>query len=104
MKVCVMGGAGKMAQGAVRESVEDDEVEQPLLAEVVDFPAPLGTRTCFSTFTVGFLSAVTALLFGRGVIRERCASGGEACIPPEAYSAECDRRDIRVDSTLTCAY
>ena len=33
MKVCVMGGAGKMAQGAVREFVENDEVEALLLAD-----------------------------------------------------------------------
>jgi lysine 6-dehydrogenase len=33
VKVCVMGGAGKMAQGAVREFVENDEVETLLLAD-----------------------------------------------------------------------
>ncbi len=71
--------------------------------ESIQHPYPPWDMSC-GAFTVGFLSAVTVLLLGRGVITERGAFGGEACIPPEAYFAECNRRDIHVDATLTCAY
>jgi lysine 6-dehydrogenase len=71
--------------------------------ESVQHPYPPWGMSC-GAFTVGFLSAVTVLLLGRGDITTRGACGGEACIPPEAYFAECNRRDIHVDATLTCAY
>jgi saccharopine dehydrogenase-like NADP-dependent oxidoreductase len=71
--------------------------------ESIQHPYPAWGMSC-GAFTVGFLSAVTVLLLGRGVITERGAFGGEACIPPEAYFAECNRRDIHVDVAQTCAY
>ena len=170
-----MGGAGRMALGAVREFVEHDEVEELVLAdagvaalrdrvealdsskvsqavvdatdqagmvaalekaaaegltppppddhkvlrvdvrgtkdgqmldhrlESIQHPYPAWGMSC-GAFTVGFLSAVTVPLLGRGVIEARGAFGGEACIPPEAYFAECNRRDIHVDVAQTCSY
>ena len=81
---------------------KDGQVQDYRL-ESIQHPYPPWGMSC-GAFTVGFLSAVTVLLLGRGVIAERGAFGGEACIPPEAYFAECNRRDIHVDATLTCAY
>ena len=34
MNVCVVGGAGKMAEAAIRDLVESDEVEHVLLADM----------------------------------------------------------------------
>ena len=82
--------------------VKDGQVQDYRL-ESIQHPYPPWEMTC-GAFTVGFLSAVTVLLLGRGVVSERGAFGGEACIPPEAYFAECNRRGIHVDATLTCAY
>lgn len=81
---------------------KDGQVQDYRL-ESIQHPYPAWGMSC-GAFTVGFLSAVTVLLLGRGVVTERGAFGGEACIPPEAYFAECNRRDIHVDATLTCAY
>jgi saccharopine dehydrogenase-like NADP-dependent oxidoreductase len=71
--------------------------------ESIQHPYPPWGMSC-GAFTVGFLSAVTVLLLGRGVIERRGAFGGEACIPPDAYFAECNRRDIHVDVARTCSY
>ena len=81
---------------------KDGQVQDYRL-ESIQHPYPPWGMSC-GAFTVGFLSAVTVLLLGRGVIEQRGAFGGEACIPPEAYFAECNRRGIHVDATLTCAY
>jgi lysine 6-dehydrogenase len=80
----------------------DGQVQDYRLESIQHPYAPWG-MSC-GAFTVGFLSAVTVLLLGRGDITTRGACGGEACIPPEAYFAECNRRDIHVDTTLTCSY
>jgi hypothetical protein len=69
----------------------------------VQHPYPPWGQSC-TAFTVGFLSAITVLLLGRGVIDRRGAFGGEACIPPEEYFAECNRRDIHVDVSLSRSY
>jgi lysine 6-dehydrogenase len=71
--------------------------------ESIQHPYPAWGMSC-GAFTVGFLSAVTVLLLGRGAIDTRGALGGEACIPPEVYFAECNRRDIHVDVTQACSY
>jgi len=34
MKICVVGGAGKMAEAASRDLVESDEVEQIVLCDL----------------------------------------------------------------------
>ena len=69
----------------------------------VQHPYPPWGQSC-TAFTVGFLSAITVLLLGRGVIDRRGAFGGEACISPEEYFAECNRRDIHVDVSLSRSY
>jgi saccharopine dehydrogenase-like NADP-dependent oxidoreductase len=71
--------------------------------ESIQHPYPPWGLSC-GAFTVGFLAAVAVLLLGRGVIERRGAFGGEACIPPEAYFAECNRRDIHVDVTEARSY
>jgi saccharopine dehydrogenase-like NADP-dependent oxidoreductase len=76
---------------------------QDFRLESIQHPYPEWGMSC-GAFTVGFLSAVTVLLLGRGVITGRGAFGGEACIPPEAYLAECNRRGLHVDVMQTCSY
>jgi saccharopine dehydrogenase-like NADP-dependent oxidoreductase len=81
---------------------KDGQVQHYRL-DSIQHPYPQWGQSC-TAFTVGFLSAVTVLLLGRGVIERRGAFGGEACIPPERYFAECNRRDIHVEVSLTCSY
>ena len=57
-----------------------------------------------STFTVGYPAAVTARLLGRGAIARRGAFGSEACIPPEVYFAELNKRGIHVTATQSVVY
>jgi lysine 6-dehydrogenase len=57
-----------------------------------------------STFTVGYPAAITARLLGRGAIERRGAFGSEACVPPETYFAELNKRGIHVAARQQVAY
>lgn len=57
-----------------------------------------------STFTVGYPAAVTARLLGRGAIERRGAFGSEACIPPETYFAELNKRGIHITARQQVTY
>jgi lysine 6-dehydrogenase len=78
------------------------QVQDWRLESVLD-PYPQWGMPC-SAFTVGFPAAVTARLLGRGAIERPGAFGGEACIPPETYFAELNRRDIHVTASQRVGY
>ena len=81
---------------------KDGQVQDWRMESVLHF-YPEWDMPC-STFTVGYPAAVTARLLGRGAIERVGAFGSEACIPPEIYFAELNKRSIHVTARQQVTY
>jgi lysine 6-dehydrogenase len=82
--------------------IKDGQTQDWRMESVLHF-YPEWDMPC-STFTVGYPAAVTARLLGRGAIQRSGAFGGEACIPPETYFAELNKRGIHVAARQQVTY
>jgi saccharopine dehydrogenase-like NADP-dependent oxidoreductase len=95
-----MGGAGRMALGAVRELVEHDEVEGLVLADA-DGAALHDRVDALDSSKVPQTVVDVTDQAGTVAVLDGCDVCLNATLP---YFAEGNRRDIHVDVAQTCSY